>query len=116
MKTLLLTTDQWDLCLDAARNIAVATDSYSVVQDVASSCRVFLGEEWYDTTQGVPYFQQILGQLPPAAFIKAQIAAAAAKVPGCFNPVVYLGTFTNRVLTGQVQFQDINGVQQVAAF
>lgn len=116
MNTLLLDTVLWDLVLDANGNIAVASDPYAIVQDVASACRVFLGEEFYDTTQGIPYFQQILGELPPAAFIKAQIAAAAAMVPGCNNPVVYLGSFNNRVLSGQVQFTDSNGATQVAAF
>lgn len=116
MNTLLLDTVLWDLVTDADGNIAVATDPYSVVQDVASACRVFLGEEWYDTTQGIPYFQQILGYLPSVAFVKTQLAAAAATVPGCNNPVVFLNSFINRTLTGQVQFQDSNGVTQVAAF
>ncbi len=117
MNTLLLSTDLWDLCLDASGNIAVASDPYSVAQDVASACRVFRGEQWYNTSAGVPYFQQILGQSPPASFIKAQIAAAAATVPGCANPVVYLsGLGADRALAGQVQFTDSNGTVQAVGF
>ncbi len=62
-------------------NIAVATDPYSVAQDVASAVRTFVGECYYQTNLGIPYFQQILGQLPALAFVKAQICAAAATVP-----------------------------------
>ena len=116
MNTLLLTTDQWDLCLDVNGGIAVATDPYSVVQDVASACRVFQSEEYYDTTQGVPYFQQILARLPPLALVKTQIAAQAATVPGCNNPVVLIAGLNNRALSGQVQFTDSNGQTQVAGF
>ena len=116
MNTLLLDTDVWDLVLDAAGNIAVASDPYSVAQDVASACRTFLGECWYDTTIGIPYFQQILGHQPSVALVKAQLAAAAATVPGCTNPVVYLTGFVDRSLTGQIQFTDSNGNQQTVNF
>lgn len=116
MKTLLLDLTLWDLCLDAGGGIAVADDPYSVAQDVASACRVFQGEEWYDTTAGVPYFQSILGQSPPLAWVKAQIAAAAATVPGCNNPVVYLADLTDRRLSGQVRFTGPDGQTQTVGF
>jgi hypothetical protein len=116
MKTLLLSQDLWDLVVDVAGNIAVATDPYAIAQDVASSCRVFKGEVWYDTARGVPYFPSILGQAPPASFIKAQLAKAAALIQGCNNPVVVLTGLMNRQLSGQVQFTDIAGRQQVANF
>jgi len=115
--TLLLDLTYWDLCLDASGNIAVASDPYSVAQDVASACKTFLGEVFYDTTIGVPYLQQILGESPPVAFIKAQLVAASLTVPGCTNPTVYLSGLTaTRQLTGQVQFTDSNGNQQAVNF
>ena len=43
MNTLLLDTLRWDLCLDVHGNIAVASDPYSVAQDVASAIRTFSG-------------------------------------------------------------------------
>ena len=116
MDTLLLDTVTWDLTLDASGNIAVASDPYSVAQDVASACRTFLGEVWYDTTLGIPYFQNILGQSPPLAFLKAQLVAAALTVPGCANPVCYIASIVNRKVSGQIQFTDSNGSQQVASF
>jgi hypothetical protein len=116
MNTLLLSLDQWDLVVDASHNLAVASDPYSVAQDVASSVRTFSGECWYNTARGLPYFAQILGQSPPLAFVKSQIASNAALVPGCNGPVVFIGGIKNRALTGQVQFTDSNGTAQATTF
>ncbi|MDR3533950.1 MAG: hypothetical protein P4L90_25720 [Rhodopila sp.] len=114
--TLLLDDTLWDLCVDSAGNIAAASDPYRIAQDVATACRLFLGEYWYDTTIGIPYFQQILGYSPPLALIKAKLAAAAAAVPGCNNPIVYLTALVGRQLSGQVQFTDANGQTQTVGF
>lgn len=106
---MLLSLDLWDLVVDADGNIAVASDPYSTAQDVASACRLFLGESWYQTTLGVPYFPAILGHLPPIALLKAQLAQAAATVPGVTNVQVFLSSVQNRVITGQIVFSDANG-------
>lgn len=115
-KTLLLDLTDWDLCLDSSGGIAVASPPYAVAQDVASACKLFRGEAYYDTSIGVPYFQQILGKLPPINLVKTLIATEAARVPGCNNPVVYLSALAGRNLTGQVQFTDDTGATQVTAF
>jgi hypothetical protein len=60
VKTLLLDRSLWDLTLDINGNIAMASEPYAIAQDVASACRTFLGECYYDTSQGVPYFQGML--------------------------------------------------------
>ncbi len=114
--TLLLDTVLWDLCLDANGNIAVAAPPYSIAQDVATACRTFLGEVYYDTTLGVPYYQQILGRLPPVQLIKQQLVDQALTVPGVTNPVCYLTGFAGRRLTGQIQFTGPDGTTQVAGF
>ncbi len=115
MDTLALDLTTWDLFVDASGNIAVAKGPYAVAQDVAGACRLFLGEYWYDTTLGVPYFTEALGQAPDVASLKAALQAAALTVPGCTDPVVYLADIgPDRVLTGQVQFTDSNGNLQVA--
>ena len=116
MKTLLLDLTLWDLVLDASGGIAVAADPYSVAQDVASACRTFIGECWYDTSIGISYFQQVLGHTPPLALVKQQLVDAALTVPGCSNPVVYLSAVSERSLTGQVQFTDSNGNRQAVGF
>lgn len=114
--TLLLDLTYWDLCTDAAGNIAVATAPYAIAQDVASACKLFLGDYWYDTTLGVPYFQNVLGQPVSIVFLKSQLAAAASTVPGCFNPIVFLSSVSGRKVTGQVQFTDAAGAVQVVGF
>ncbi len=114
--TLLLDQTTWDIFLDAGGNIAVASPPYAIAQDVATACRTFLGEVYYDTTLGVPWRQTILGKLPPLGLVKQQIVNAALTVPGVTNPVVYFTSFSNRKLSGQIQFTDPTGATQAAAF
>ena len=52
--TLLLTPQTWDLTVDASNNIAVAAEPYALAQDAASAIRLFQGEDYYDTTRGIP--------------------------------------------------------------
>jgi hypothetical protein len=107
--TLLLDRTTWDLVLDASGNIAVASPPYALAQDVASACRTFLGEVYYDTTLGVPYFERVLGKFPPLQLVKQLLADAALTVPGVTDPVVFISSFTDRGLSGQVQFTDPSG-------
>lgn len=116
MQTLLLDLDTWDLCTDATGNLAVASDPYSVAQDVASACRVFVGDCWYNQGAGVPYFQSVLGKRPPLPLLKQWLVEQALLVAGCTNPVVYISSFADRELAGQIQFADSNNVPQVVAF
>ena len=113
MKTLLLDPATWDLVLDASGNIAVASDPYSIAQDVASACQLFLGELYYDTSKGVPYFDQFLGHQPSPAFLNAQLEAAALTVPSVVSAKAYVTGFSGRELSGQIQTTDINGTTTV---
>jgi hypothetical protein len=116
MKTLLLDTVEWDLVLDVTRNIAVASDPYSLAQDAASAIRLFLGELYYDTTQGVPYWSTILGKRPPVSLIKTYLIRAALTVPGVTSAQVFLTSITDRSVNGQVQISTESGVTATAAF
>lgn len=102
MDTIALNSD-WDLYADANGNIAKLTGDDALAQDVASACRLFKGELFYDTTQGVPYWQSILGQLPPLQFLKNAYATAALTVPGIVAAVCFIQSLANRSLAGQVQ-------------
>ncbi|MDE2434745.1 MAG: hypothetical protein KGM49_00660 [Sphingomonadales bacterium] len=102
--TLLLDRGTWDCCLDASGNIALASEPYSKEQDVASECRVFEGECYYDTTIGIPYFGAILGAAVPIQIIKEKLITAAQRVPGVGKVTVYLTDIRDRALGGQVQF------------
>jgi hypothetical protein len=115
--TLLLDRSSWDLVLDASGDIAVATEPYSLAQDAASALRTFLGECYYDTTLGVPYLTQILGQRPSLSRIKQLLVAAAQTVPGVASAEVFLTALTARSLSGQVQVvPSSGGPPQAASF
>lgn len=116
MDTLLLDQTLWDLVADASGNIAVASEPYRIAQDVASAVRLFAGELWFDTSKGVPYFSDILGQRPPPQFFKAQIEKAALTVPGVAQARCVIATFTDRALTGQIQIIDTTGQAQNVQF
>lgn len=114
--TLLLDRSAWDLVLDTSGNIAMAKPAYALAQDVASAVKTFLGEVYYDSTLGIPYFADVLGQLPPRAFIAALVKKAALTVPGVVTVKVTIQTFTARVLSGKIEFIDSEGVANGVQF
>jgi hypothetical protein len=114
--TLLLNPPSWDLVVGADGNIAVASDPYSQAQDAASAIRTFQGEAIYDTTLGVPYKDQILGQAVPMSLMKAQFVKAALTVPGTAAAVCYIASFVNREIKGQVQIVNDLGLRAAAGF
>ena len=87
MDTILLDADSWDMVLDANGNIAMASQPYSIAQDVSSAGRLFLGELWYDQTKGTPYFSTVLGERPPVSLIKAQQIQSSLTVPAVASAV-----------------------------
>jgi len=114
--TILLDRTNWGPLVDASGNIAVAAPPYALAQDVASAIKLFLGECYYATNRGVPYWSLILGKQPPLAVFKAQIVTAALTVPGVVSATCYVTFYTGRLVTGQVQFTDEQHVSQVAGF
>lgn len=114
--TLLLDQTKWDLVIDSAGNIAMGKPPYSLAQDVASAIRLFLGELWYATPKGIPYFENVLGQLPPATLLTGYMEKAALTVPGVVSVRVIISAFTARTITGQVQFIDELGAANAVTF
>lgn len=114
--TLLLDQSAWDLVIDSAGNIAMATPPYALAQDVASAVRLFLGELWYATTKGIPYFEDVLGQLPPPSLLTGYMEKAALTVPGVVSAQVIITEFTGREVRGQVQFIDETGAANGVTF
>jgi hypothetical protein len=107
--TLLLDRSSWDLAIDVSGNIAVASEPYSQVQDVASACRLFLGEAWFATGRGIPYFSLILGKRPPLSLVKTKLVAAALTVPGVISAKAFLTALKQRAIGGQVQIVTQSG-------
>ncbi len=116
MKTLYLDQATHDLTLDGAGNIALASEPYSLAQDAASAILTFLGECYYDTTVGVPYWQDILGRFPPLSLFKADLVEAALTVPEIVAAKVFISDVAGRKITGQVQVTNVDGLFSVATF
>jgi len=114
--TLLLDRTAWDLVIDSAGNIAMAAPPYALAQDVASAVRLFLGELWYDTSKGIPYFEDVLGHLPPLPLLTGYIEKAALTVPGVVKAQCIISSLNNREVSGQVRFIDETGVANGVTF
>jgi hypothetical protein len=116
MQTLLLDQSAWDLVTDAFGNIALASNPYSLAQDAASEIRLFLGEAYYDTTRGIPYWQEILAQDPPISLMKAKFNSAAELTPEVVTAQTFITSVANRQVNGQVQILDDSGAVIAASF
>lgn len=116
MKTLLLDQNAWDLVIDSAGNIAVASEPYALAQDVASAIRLFKSELWYNQNNGIPYFENVLGHLPPVSLLAQYVEEAAMSVQGVVSAQLVITDRTNREVQGQVQFIDENGVLNAVKF
>lgn len=114
--TLLLDQTEWDLVLDSYGNIAMASPAYALAQDVASAVRLFLGELWYNTAKGIPYFEDVLGHLPPISLLTGYMEKAALTVPGVVTAQVIISSFDSREIVGQVQFIDETGAANGVTF
>lgn len=112
-QSMLLDQASFDLTTDLSGNWALCDEPYSSAQDAMCAIRLFQGELYYDDTQGIPYFSQILGRLPPISYLKQQFAKAALTVPGVSSAIVYLDSFVNRQLAGQCILTLSSGVTAV---
>lgn len=118
MDTLLLDLTNWDLVVDAFGNWAMASAPYAIAQDVASAIKTFAGEVYYNITLGIPYFAQILGQLPPVTLFQTYMVDAALTVPFVVAnpaPQCLITGFDNRDVIGQVTFTDSTGKTQIVS-
>ena len=119
MDTLALNPQNWDITTDALGNWATFGDAtpssdqtgpgMRLAQDVATRCLAWLGEVYYDTTQGIRY-EQIMGQTPNLALLQNSFNQEGLKVPGCQTALADF-SFTNgrvRQLTGTLTVSDTN--------
>ena len=110
MNTLLLDRSTWDLLLDHNGNIAVASETYAIAQDISSAVRVFQGECYYDTAQGLPYMSNILGRSQSVGVFQSQAEQEAQTVPGVAEARCLVKAMTqNRQLTGSILFTTTSG-------
>ena len=112
--TLFLHPEKWDLCLDTSGNLAIATDEYQQAQDIASSCRVFLKDDYYNQQDGIPYLEEIMGKSAyPISLYQRNLYDRAMLVDGIVSVDVRLKSFKERVLEGDIIFtndKDLQGI------
>lgn len=82
MYSLKLDEETWDLDLDTAGNLATTdTEADRLAQDVATSCLVWRGESFWDSSFGVPW-GAILGKTGYSlSLIEGYIKEVAETVP-----------------------------------
>jgi hypothetical protein len=122
MKTLKLSQPDssgggWDLTITPSGDIAVASEEESVAQDVASRCKLFLGDLYFDQTQGVPYLTQVLGQGYSQPLLTSLLQTAALAVPTVQKAKVALGDLGQaRTVSGKVEVITTEGQTLLAHF
>lgn len=119
MDTLALNPDTWDLTIDAYGNLATFGDATPTVQtgpgmrlaqDVATRCRAWRGEVYFDTTQGIRY-ETILGAAPNLSVLQNSFNTEALKVPLCETAIAVFAFAAGsaRTITGTLNVADVSG-------
>lgn len=108
--SLYLTAD-WDITLDATGNIATTSGAYAVAQEVANAVRLFTQDAYFDQEKGIPHFDIALGHKPIMPLIQSAILDAASAVEGVEQVTIVDLSFTDRVLSGELQITTTEGVQ-----
>ena len=103
MDTIFLNPTTWDLDVDASGSIALSSSAYSVAQDVASQALLWRGEAPYNTDDGIPYEQSVLGHRPAQATLAAWYQQEALRVPDVASATPVLIYDQARGVTGQIQ-------------
>jgi len=116
MSSIYVDNDNWDIAVDASGNIAVATGAYALAMEAACKIKTFAGEVYFDTTQGIPYFTEILGKQPSIEYMRMQFTNTALSVSGVVSAKVYFTDFTDRTISGQVQVTDQTGKVATSSF
>lgn len=105
MKTLALKNDNWDFFVDSFGNWATKESNEQIAQDVATSCRVFVGEMEFDVGRGVNYrepdkIRQTLGD---------DIRRQALLINGVKEAVVSIEKVDNRRASVMIYVTNENG-------
>lgn len=112
MKTIFLDPRDWDWVVDTSGNLAMATQEYQQAQDIATSCRVFLGDDYYNKQDGIPYLEEVMGKSSyPLALYQRNLFDRSRLVDGIVSVDVNFSTLRDRVLTGSIIFTNEEGFQ-----
>lgn len=79
--TLKLSND-WDIQLDGFGDFLTCSGKEQIAQDVASSVRVFRGEDCWNIQRGVPYKGEVFGSEPNQPLLEAYVKQEAKRIDG----------------------------------
>ena len=111
----LLLTNDWDITLDSAGNIAIADKNYSIAQDVANAVKLFTDDAYFDTRAGIPHFEISLKRNVSASMVHARIKEAAEAVPGVKSATVNIIEINNNSLQAEILITLENNTTAVIA-
>lgn len=80
-----------------------------LAQDVASRCRAWRGEVWFDTQQGIDY-PRYLGRAPSVLELRTDFQNEALRVPECATALAdFVLARTSREVAGTMFLSDLSG-------
>lgn len=106
--SIFLYPETWDMVVDSRGNIAVCTDEYEIAQNVASACRLWLGEFMYNRNRGIPYKQSVLGRNTDISLLDDWYRTESMTVLGVAECEPYLD-IKDRTLTGYLRITTNSG-------
>lgn len=117
MKSLQLDADTWDIGLDDAGNLAVASESHTILQDACAAAQTWLGEVHYDQNLGVSYEDALLDGKLPSPFYASDVENAVRAVPGVASVDCHLlAPKKDRKQTGILVITTTNGQTAYVAY
>ncbi len=103
-------SDDWDLFVDSAGNIATCIEDEAIAQNVSNILRLFTNDAWFDPERGIDHFNLDLGVLPLTNQVRTRFIKAAESLPGVEAAAVTdLEIDDERRLSGQVHVVTSNG-------
>ena len=109
MDALTLNKD-WDLSVDSQNNISMIAGPGAVAQNVASACRTFQGEVYYDTDLGIPYRVKVFGVSAQPSLLSSFFESTAKNVSDVTDVKVNIALNSDREVTGSIL---LNGAAEI---
>lgn len=103
---------KWDIALDGAGRIALATGAEATAQNVANEARLFTKDAYFNQDRGIPYFITTLGQKQNFSVLRAHLRRAALSVADVKEVIaIQINNFDpdTRKLTADIQFTTVEG-------
>ncbi|WP_271838576.1 hypothetical protein [Commensalibacter communis] len=106
----LLLNDDWDIYVDGTGQLAVTpSGEYNVAQMVANEVKLFLGEGWYDRSQGLPHFAITFSANPNLPLIQTLILDHVNDVEGVVESDMDFYVDNERTMRGVIIASTSNG-------